>query len=285
MESVETKNPALIPIKESKTKRWNSRIGNIQSVSKKPFIANYTAGNNNVSLLDSYQIPKITLQISDGDRVRSTDIKYFGANVTTGLDPGYDAMRINVGDNSFAVYTHLVSDSDGTDFMLQALPDYNYESMVVPIGINADTGTVVTFTAEAFDLPSDIHVYLEDTTNQTITRLDEDGAEYTITLTSTLNGIGRFFLHTSTEAALHIDTFSLKNINIYKTNDSNLRIKGLQNGEASLKIFNILGKLVLQRSFIARDINDITLTNFKAGVYIIQLRNNGQKLNKKIVME
>ena len=70
-----------------------------------------------------------------------------------------------------------------------------------------------------------------------------------------------------------------------KTNNSNLRITGLQNGEASVKIFNILGKQVLQKSFTANGAKDIPLPNLATGIYIVQLQNEAGSLSKKIILE
>jgi hypothetical protein len=57
------------------------------------------------------------------------------------------------GDNSFAFYTHLVSDSEGVDYDIQSLPTDNYENMIVPIGINAISGTNITIDASITNFP------------------------------------------------------------------------------------------------------------------------------------
>ena len=114
----------------------------------------------------------------------------------------------------FALYTHLVSGSEGKHFQLQSLPKDNYENMVIPIGINADAGKEITFSTETLNLPTGLKVYLEDRETNTFTRLDELGNKYTIILNETSNGIGRFYLHT-TESTLSSNTNSVfKNIRI-----------------------------------------------------------------------
>lgn len=229
--------------------------------------------------------PEITLQISDGTFVKSTEIKYIDDNVSTGLDPGYDAKLFDDTDNSFAVYTHLVSDSQGLDFMLQAIPNIDHENMIIPIGVNAIANSEITFTATSLHIPNGLNVFLEDKETNTFTRLDEANAEYKVTLATDLNGIGRFYLHMNTEGALSTGSFLLDNVSIYKTSEMNLRITGLQNENTSLRLYDILGKQVLTTSFVGSGVNDIPLPNIRSGVYIIQLQTDQGKLNKKIVIE
>ena len=83
--------------------------------------------------------PKIILKMTDGKTNKSTEIKYI-TGTTTGLDPGYDAGMFSVNSNSFSVYTHLVANSKGIDFSLQALPPDNFENMIIPIGYNSLEG-------------------------------------------------------------------------------------------------------------------------------------------------
>ena len=67
--------------------------------------------------------------------------------------------------------------------------------MVIPVGISADAGKEITFTADALNLPSGLKVFLEDRENNVFTRLDEAGSIYKFTLIEASNDIGRFYLH------------------------------------------------------------------------------------------
>ena len=78
---------------------------------------------------------------------------------------------------------------------------------------------------------------------------------------------------------------NLENISIYTSNNNNLRIVGVQSGNAQVKIYNILGKQVSNASFEGRGVNDISLPNVRAGVYIIQLETESGTLNKKVIIE
>jgi len=228
--------------------------------------------------------PEIHLFLSDGATSRYSNIYYINGT-TTGFDNGYDGKLFGGVSHPFALYTHLVSGSEGKYFQLQSLPKDNYENMVISIGINADAGKEITFSTEVLNLPTGLKVYLEDRETNTFTRLDELGNKYTIILNETSNGIGRFYLHT-TESTLSSNTNSVfKNIRIYKTDHTSLRIIGLSPGKTTVKLFNMLGKQLLNSSFTTNDVHDISLPQLSTGIYLIQLESEKGTLNNKIILE
>ena len=157
--------------------------------------------------------------------------------------------------------------------------------MVIPIGVIAESGKEITFTVEVLNLPSGIKVFLEDRQNNTFTRIDEANSEYKIALKEALDGIGRFYIHTKTSSVLSIDSEILNSVSIYKTNNHNLKIAGLNQGKAVLSIFNMLGKEVMQTSFEASTSNNISLPNFSKGIYVVKLQTLEGKITKKIILE
>jgi len=228
--------------------------------------------------------PEIHLFLSDGATSRYSNFYYLDGT-TTGYDSGYDGKLFGGVSQSFALYSHLVSGSEGKHFQLQSLPKDNYENMIIPIGINTNAGKEITFSTETLNLPTGLKVYLEDREKNTFTRLDEVGNKYTIILNETSNGIGRFYLHT-TESTLNSNTNSVfKNIRVYKTDHTNLRIIGLSQGKTTVKLFNMHGKQLLNSSFTTNDVQDISLPQLSTGTYLIQLESEKGTLNKKIILE
>ena len=65
----------------------------------------------------------------------------------------------------------------------------------------------------------------------------------------------------------------------------NLRIVGVQNGKATVQIYNILGKEVLKTSFEGNGVNDIKLNNLHLGLYILKLATEKDTINKKIIIQ
>ncbi|PQJ78732.1 T9SS type A sorting domain-containing protein [Polaribacter porphyrae] len=224
----------------------------------------------------------INLTLSQDKKISSTEINYL-ADKTTGLDPRFDIGTFNGVASSFSIYTHLISDDKGVNFMKQALP-IDFENQIIPIGIKADSGLEITFTAEALNLPSGIKVFLEDRETNTFTRLDEANSEYKVTLNNALDGIGRFYMHAKS-SALSTSTTNLDNVSFYTTNKSTLRVTGLSQGRSNIKLFTILGKQVLNTNFNSNGVHDVALPQLSTGVYIVQLESEKGKLNKKIVLE
>ena len=225
--------------------------------------------------------PEIHITLSNGLLSRQAKI-YYNDATTTSFDNGYDGPRFMAGDNSFALYTHLVSDSEGVDMAIQSLPLDNYENMVIPIGINAVSGSDITLDVSTIDFPEGINIYLEDKVNNSFTLLDAN-SNFMTTLDSDLNGIGRFYLHTTSEV-LSSDDFLNNNISIYISSRENLRIVGIHNGTAEIQLYNILGKEVFSTAFEGTGMNDIQLTNMKEGIYIINLTTDKGTINKKVII-
>ncbi|TMM29091.1 T9SS type A sorting domain-containing protein [Polaribacter aestuariivivens] len=227
---------------------------------------------------------QVELNISNGVNVSKTSVRYIDGT-SKSFDNGYDSSTFSgYSVNNLEISTQLVENNTGKNLAIQSLPNSNYEDMIVPVGVVAEAGKEITFTANAQNLPKGINVYLEDRLLNTFTRLDEANANYKVTLDDASNGTGRFYMHTASKA-LSTDTEILNSVSIYNTNNNNLRIAGLQNGEASVNIFNILGKQVLSTSFTANGAKDIALPSLAKGVYIVQLQSNSGKLSKKIILE
>lgn len=226
--------------------------------------------------------PEIRLNLSNGSENRKTEIFYIDGT-TTGFDNGFDGKMFGANSNP-AIYTDLVSNSVGIKYAVQSLPNANYENMVIPVGVNAAANSEITFTADVLNIPEEYQVFLEDRDLGVFTRLDMVNAEYTVTVVDTSTE-GRFFLHTKAPETLNLDSEFLSGISIYKTNNSNLRIEGLKQGKAVVRLYNILGKKIMTNSFTAvNGVENIALPTLANGVYIVQLETENGSLNKKIIL-
>ena len=140
------------------------------------------------------------------------------------------------------------------------------------------------FPAELNNFPANINVFLEDKLENTFTRLDAT-SNFSNTLSTNINNTGRFYLHTTSASLSTGSVLNNNPISIYITTRDNLRIVGIQNGTANLKLFNILGKQVVNISFEAMGSNDIHLPALSNGVYIVQVKNETGTINKKVIIE
>jgi hypothetical protein len=227
--------------------------------------------------------PEITVKLASGNVIKTTSLKYFN-NTTTGLDSGWDAGTYQDEDPIFAIDTHLVSDSNGIKFTLQCLPDYNYETSIVPLSVIAEANQTLTFSVAIANLPEDLNVYIEDKMKNTIT--DISTATYQVTPTQALNGIGRFYLYTAS-SVLSVENNVLSALSLYKTNNRALRVTGLQNQKnASIKMYSSTGKQVFTEQLSAESVQDIAIpTSLAIGVYIVNIASNKGTFTKKIIIE
>jgi hypothetical protein len=263
------------------------------------FFVKSKAGGGAISILEAMQTHKpetafsrsankyteVSLFISDENSTKRTDIKYGNTNVSEGLDVGYDASTFNQSESEFSIATHLVKNSNGKDFMLQALPKSSIESIIVPIAIYANSGKTITFTAETKELTEGLNVILEDRKNNTFTTLNLENASYALTLEEKQNGIGRFYMHASANNALDILDADNNTINMYISNNNTLRITGVQNTNISIQGFNVLGKTILNKTYTNNEsVLDVNLNGINKGIYLFSVITEKGKFLKKIIL-
>ncbi|PWG04699.1 DUF4955 domain-containing protein [Polaribacter aquimarinus] len=239
---------------------------------------------NSDTFLKSKAIPEIQLNITDGNLERFTKVFYL-ENATRGFDNGYDGETFAGASNSLDVFTQLLENNQGVNYQIQSLPNSDLESMVLPVGVIAGNGKEITFSVQALNLPQGIKVFLEDKLTNTITRLDETNASYKITLSESINGIGRFFLHTKPSFTLSSVDDLLKDISVFKVNNHTLRIVGLQSGNANVKMFNVFGQKMMDLNFKNKNVKDIFIPKLSKGVYVVKVSSKYGKMNKKIILK
>ena len=111
----------------------------------------------------------------------------YNENMTTGLDPGYDIGQLSTYPD-VEIYTALVSKDNSVNFAQQALPVGDAAKSVVPVGVDAEKGGLVTFSASVRPIGNGTF-YLEDKVTGTITDLSKD--TYTVNLPASTAGTGR----------------------------------------------------------------------------------------------
>jgi len=229
--------------------------------------------------------PEIKVILSNNASVKSIKIEYREGS-TNGVDAGYDAGYFSGAADDFKIYTQLIEDSQGIDIMFQSLSNTDYENSIIPLGLKASSGEF-TLSISHLNLPENLMVFIEDTFTGQFTRLDEVNSELKVNLESEINGVGRFFLHTSySNKTLAIENSIFKNTNIF-THNNVLYIKGSDiKNSVSLKIFNILGKVIFNKSLKLEKNISIELPNISQGVYLVSLKSqDGTILNKKIIID
>ena len=226
--------------------------------------------------------PEMHLTLSNQSDVREAKI-YYIENMTLGFDVGYEGELFNGVANPLAIYTHLVADSEGKNYQVQSLPDNDFEDTIIPLGINAVSGSSISIEASKNNFPEGMNIYLEDTQDNSFTLL-ESGVNFNTTLENDLSGIGRFYLHTTSSTMSTNDLATNNNLSIYSYNKETLRVVGVQKGVAKISIYNLLGQEVLSSSFQGNGVNDISLPSIINGIYIVKITSENKITNKKIII-
>lgn len=246
---------------------------------------NFSAASQSHQNTDTFlksERPEIKLNITDGTNIKFTEIYYIDGT-TTGFDNGYDGEIFNGVSSNFQVFSGLVSKTDEKKLSIQSLPNSNHEAMIIPIGINAKSGTEIEFSTEIKNLPAGLNVYLEDTSKNTFTKLSDSNSKHKIVLEEDLNGTGNFYIHTRAKV-LATETEVLDNTSIYSSKGK-VTINGIVNSDINLSIFTILGSKVYKTNFTSNGRSEITLPKLSKGVYLLQIKSSTNNITKKIILE
>jgi len=224
----------------------------------------------------------LKLKASNSNKSYSTDF-YFNDNATLGLDLGYDATIWNDTAPNFAIYSQLVANNTGKALAIQALHSNDLLNVTIPLGVNTNNTSPLTFSILESTLPATVSVYLEDTVTNTMTLLTNE--DYQISLDSSISGTGRFFLRFM-DTALSTNEIELDQLTIY-TNQTQKTI--IINGELKQKsnftLFDIQGRQVLNKALDTNtNTQRVDVSNLHTGVYIVHIKNVSGIKTKKIII-
>ncbi|PKH52141.1 hypothetical protein CXF68_16220 [Tenacibaculum sp. Bg11-29] len=225
--------------------------------------------------------PSIQLLAKSKGVTIDATIKYLDT-ATKGLDPGYDLG--NYERATFDVFTRLVASENSQDFTIQSLPKSAYEEMSIPIGIKSASAEEISFSIKSLNLPVGVAVFIEDKETNTFTKLDAEGkTTYDVKIKEKVNGIGRFYLHTTqNESVIEVPHFN--SVKIYTVNNKKLIIKGITKGNFEVALYAINGAAVLRKTIEAKGENTINISTLQTGVYIVKVKSEQGERSKKVII-
>jgi hypothetical protein len=210
---------------------------------------------------------------------------FFLEQGTDGLNPGYDAATMDIG--NYSIYSRLVADDEGVNMDHQSLAySEMWNNKVIPLGINALAGEEITLGISHLTTPADLNIYLEDALEGTMT--DIKAGDYTLIPSSDINGVGRFFVHITADTMSNGEV-STSMLNAFKEVNANyITIEGLatQSNNINVSLYNILGRKVLDTS-LNNNINTQTVSTLgmASGIYVIELESGNDRLTKKLIIQ
>jgi hypothetical protein len=226
---------------------------------------------------------ELFLTIYKNNLTYSTEI-YFNDNGTDFVDKGYDSRTFPSSSNS--IYTRLISNDQGVNMAIQTLNFAEINNKVIPLGINVEAGEEAIISISHNTTNPSTYVYLEDALEGTFTNLKE--TDFVITPDSNLEGVGRFFIHTTASTMSNEDS-STNLLNVFKLPNNNfITVEGLatQSNQTNLKLYNILGKEVLSNT-LTNNTNTQTVSTqgLSAGIYVIKLESGNNIITKKLIIK
>jgi len=244
--------------------------------------------------------PSIELKAVTKNLSRTTAIT-FNSEMTSGLDPSYDAAVLKSG-GGLELYTKLVEDN-GNDFAIQCLPDVGLDKMVIPVSLDLTAGGEVTFSAKSANLPAGCVPVLEDRQTGISTTLNTDGANYKVTLPSNTSGIKRFYLHLSDTkitpavavkaevavAATIPSTSSSINQNLVRIKvypiGREIHIQGVVDDQNVATLYDITGRNVGVYPLQAADNITLYPEGINNGIYLLRIvQGNAQRFVGKMIL-
>ncbi|CAM1345687.1 GEVED domain-containing protein [Tenacibaculum amylolyticum] len=199
---------------------------------------------------------------------RATKVFYVNGT-TTAFDNGYDS-KIFEDDihNTLNVFTSFVTDDQQKKLAIQTLPDTDYETMIIPIGLIANANEEINFSLNTENLPNDLSIMLEDRLANRFIDIHEEF--YSVTLNEVSNGTGRFYIHTTARLS-NGSTDVLSGIHIYKSDFKQISITGLET-DAKIKVYSLLGEQLFNTKLNPKNKHTIELPNTACGIYLIKLQ-------------
>ena len=234
---------------------------------------------------DEFDEEKAEIHISAMQNLvgNSTEI-YFNEFGSDGLNEGYDTRSFPSSVNR--IYSRLVENDPGIDLAIQTLSYNEMWDKTIPIGISANSGEELIISISYRTTPADLKVYLEDTEQNTLTNLVEE--DYVLIPLMDIQGVGRYFIHTSTET-MSFEEVSSSLLNVYKDVNTNfIIIEGLatQSTSTTVNLYNILGGKVLETVLNnSNNIHRLSIDSLSKGIYIIELQSDNDRLTKKLLIQ
>lgn len=222
---------------------------------------------------------EITLIVSSEKEKRTTTIYYIDG-ASTDFDNGFDSSLYAESSRDFEIFTKLVNQENDKNLAIQSLPKEYLNK--VPVGVILPANSTVEISISSKNISNDVNIFLEDKKLGTFTLLENNGNSYTFASKEKINTSDRFYLHT-VKKTLNITDVGVSEIKIYTANQK-IYFSGLIQDENVVKIYNLIGKKILEKT-IRKNEDYIATKNILKGVYIVALKTEKGTKSKKILIQ
>jgi len=230
----------------------------------------------------SSQLPCKTIHLfaAAENSMNKTTVK-FRTDMTEGLDNMHDIGKYK-GNPEIALYTRMPN-SSAYDLQDQGLPEIGSNAVIIPIGLDFESGGDITFFAKTESFPEDLEIFLQDVETGIYTPLNLKIASYEARVAAESRGTGRFNLIVRRQLKTGIET---DNENQYKVHTRNkiIFINGPVKTDTDFELFNIEGRCYYRGKAQNQNLNQIDGSAFPAGVYLLKINESGSTHSTKFVL-
>ncbi|WP_425077720.1 T9SS sorting signal type C domain-containing protein [Psychroserpens sp. S379A] len=217
--------------------------------------------------------------LNQNDEASNTLVGYI-EGATQEKDRLYDAYAREV--NNLNIYSK--ANDDRLTIQGRSLPFDNNDQ--VPIGIvipQAGEYTIAISKVDGLFTNGDQNIYLEDLYNDVIHNLK--ATPYTFTETEAIDYEDRFVLRYTNEA-LSVDDLELSDLSITAPKGKYVKVNTNNNLVDSVVIYDLLGRVMLNKTSISNDEFVYTNHNLSSGAYIVKVTlESGQTKTQKIILK
>ena len=236
------------------------------------FAQNASSSNSKISLALSF----------DDSKYAATDI-YLNTKASSGLDVGYDAGTFANQAGSLGLYSFLADGSHpDTKLAIQAVSNNITDPVVIPLGVNAQSGIDYTIKLKERPQQEGVFIYLKDKLDNSMTLLTDH--DYSFNTSTDLQGDGRF--------EVHLSAFALSTFDISKVPYSMIGLSGKVQVTGELSKGDVITILDLRGRTLAKQIvnsptqsTTVQLNGVSKGVYIGKVENNIGQYNTKFILK
>jgi hypothetical protein len=154
---------------------------------------------------------------------------------------------------------------------------------MIPVDVSLAAGEEAMFSTIDLNIPAGVNFYLDDTELNVQTLITSNS--YTFAATTELNGIGRFYLRTTSDTFSAAST-ALNSVEIFTIAETNeLTVRGQLRSASVLKLHDIRGRLINSYHLDPNQTeHKIDVSAVSPGVYIVNLSNEFQAKTTKLVI-
>ncbi len=226
------------------------------------------------------ELPTVDLIVVSGNLKNITTLR-FGEDYTNGIDAQGDIAKFK-GNQDIALYTRM-TDNDEYDLQDQALPSITTEKMIIPVGLDLPNGGELQFSVGTESLGDGVSVYLEDTKNSSMTKLNAEDAVYTTTVDVETAGTGRFNIIIMNGSVTGLDVVSTSEYKVF-ANKKQIIIEGSADASTGFRLYSVEGRCWYNGKAQNINRNTIDASSFPAGVYVLRIDHSGVVESSKLVL-